>query len=285
MEITSTLIFVLLFSLLMGIELYYDWYTQTGVYGFRDTFTNIFSGLISSGVAMIFGIVTLPIFLWLYEIAPYKMSPYVWWSWLLLFVLDDLTDYCVHRLCHEHRFLWNFHVVHHSSEYINTSTALRQNWFGNTLHWITYAHLALLGFPFWMYVVVHGFNLTYQSWTHTKFIKRMRWWEYIFVTPSHHRVHHGVNDVYLDRNYGGVLIIWDKMFGTFVPENETPRYGITEPLETHSNVWLNTHAWFEMLAAMKNQRSWYGKIKCFFGPPGLDSEDIKEPPFSEKAVL
>jgi sterol desaturase/sphingolipid hydroxylase (fatty acid hydroxylase superfamily) len=136
-----------------------------------------------------------------------------------------------------------------------------------------------------MYVLVHGFNLTYQSWTHTKFIKGMKWWGYVFVIPSHHRVHHGVNDIYLDKNYGGVLIIWDKLFSSFVPETVTPRYGITEPLKNQNTFWINAHGWLEMFAAIKSQRSLYGKLKCVFGSPDMDTEDIEAPQFSEKAVL
>jgi len=283
--ITSTIILILLFSLLLGAEIYYDRRTKTGEYEFRDTCINLLAGLISSSLSIIFGVFTLSFFLWLYELAPYKFPPYVWWSWVLLFLLDDLTDYCIHRLCHEYRFLWNFHVVHHSSEHFNISIALRQNWFGNILHWLTYAPLALLGYPLWMYVLVHGFNLTYQSWIHTRFIKRLGWLEYVLVTPSHHRAHHGVNDIYLDKNYGGVLIIWDKLFGSFVPETEQPRYGITEPLKNRNTLWINTHAWLEMFAAIKTQRSLYGKLKCIFGAPDMAPGDIKAPQFSEKAVL
>jgi sterol desaturase/sphingolipid hydroxylase (fatty acid hydroxylase superfamily) len=160
-------------------------------------------------------------------------------------------------------------VVHHSSTHYNISVALRQNWFGNALHWVTYAPLALLGFPLWMYVIVHGFNLTYQSWIHTRFIKRLGWLEYVLNTPSHHRAHHGVNDIYLDKNYGGVLIIWDRIFGSFVPETETPRYGVIQPIKSSNFIWVNVHSWAEMFIAIKNRRSLYEKFRCIFGSPDM----------------
>ena len=267
--LTSTIILVLSFPLLMSLEVLYDLYTRTGEYEFKDTCTNLLAGLISTGFGIVFGLFTVSFFLWVYEISPYKFPPYALWSWVVIFLLDDLIDYWIHRLCHEHRVLWNFHVVHHSSEHFNISIALRQNWLGNSLHWVTYIPLALLGFPLWMYVIVHGFNLSYQSWIHTRFIDRLGPLEYIFNTPSHHRAHHGINDIYLDKNYGGVLIIWDKLFGSFVPETEMPRYGVIEPVQSYNWLWLNAHGWSEMFIAIKNQRSLYAKFRCIFGSPDM----------------
>jgi sterol desaturase/sphingolipid hydroxylase (fatty acid hydroxylase superfamily) len=267
--LSSTIFLATLFAILLGIEIGYDRYRELGIYGLWDTVNNLSAGLIGTLLGYIFGIFTVPFFLWLYDIAPFKFSPENWWSWLVLFLLDDLTDYWIHRSCHERRFLWNFHMVHHSSENFNLSVALRQTWFGNILHWLTYAPLALLGFPLWMYLAVHGLNLAYQAWIHTRFIGRLGWLEYVFNTPSHHRAHHGVNDIYLDKNYGGVLIVWDRIFGSFVPETETPRYGLIHPVKSSNSIWINVHGWAEMLAAVKTRRSVYGKLKCIFGPPDM----------------
>lgn len=124
---------------------------------------------------------------------------------------------------------------------------------------------------------MHGLNLIYQFWIHTKVIDRLpRWFEYIFNTPSHHRVHHGVNEPYLDRNYAGVLIIWDRLFGSFVPETEEPRYGIIKPINSYNPLWVNTHAWVEMFAALRERRGVLEKLRCIFGSPNIDLKESYE---------
>jgi len=128
----------------------------------------------------------------------------------------------------------------------------------------------LLGFAPWMFALMHGFNLIYQFWIHTKFIGRLGWLESVFNTPSHHRVHHGVNDQYLDKNYAGALIIWDRLFGSFVEETEEPRYGLFKPINSHSPLWINTHAWVEMIQAIRLRQSWIRKVRCIFSSPNLD---------------
>ena len=133
--------------------------------------------------------------------------------------------------------------------------------------------LAFLGFPFWAFVFVHGFNLIYQFWIHTKLIDKMGWFEYIFNTPSHHRVHHGVNEQYLDKNYAGIFIIWDKLFGTFVKEEEEVKYGIIKPIRSYNPFWINTHAWFEMLEMMKTKKTFLGKLRCFYASPSMEFKE------------
>ena len=236
----------------------------------RDTWGNIFLGFMSVVWGALFGLGIGVIYLWCYEFAPYKFPADAWWSWAALFFIDDLAYYIFHRVSHEVRLFWNFHVVHHSSEQYNLSVAVRQSWFSGVLHWIFYAPVMLLGFAPWMFAVMHGFNLIYQFWIHTRLIGKLGWLEYIFNTPSHHRVHHGVNEIYLDKNYAGVLIIWDRLFGTFVDETETPRYGIIKPLKSYNPLWINTHGWFEMAAAIKGQKSISNKLRCIFGSPNMD---------------
>lgn len=150
------------------------------------------------------------------------------------------------------------------------SVAVRQSWFSSLLHWVFYAPIMLLGFAPWMFFIMHGFNLIYQFWIHTKFIKSLGPLEYILNTPSHHRVHHGINDQYLDKNYAGALIIWDRIFGTFVPETEEPRYGIIKPINSFNPIWINTHGWFEMFDAMKGRKSLGSKLRCMFSSPDMD---------------
>jgi sterol desaturase/sphingolipid hydroxylase (fatty acid hydroxylase superfamily) len=202
--------------------------------------------------------------------APFKFPADAWWTWVALFFIDDFVYYWFHRVSHESRFFWNFHVVHHSSEHFNLSVAGRQSWFSGIAHWIFYAPVMLLGFAPWMFALMHGFNLIYQFSIHTKLVDRLGSLEYIFNTPSHHRVHHGVNERYLDKNYAGALIIWDRIFGTFVEETEEPRYGIVKPIKSYNPIWINTHAWFEMFDAMRERKSPLKKLRCLFSSPNLD---------------
>jgi sterol desaturase/sphingolipid hydroxylase (fatty acid hydroxylase superfamily) len=168
------------------------------------------------------------------------------------------------------RLFCNFHVVHHSSRHYNLSVAVRQSWFSGTLHWIFYAPLMLLGFAPWMFATMHGFNLIYQFWIHTRFVDRIGPLEWVLNSPSHHRVHHGVNEPYLDRNYGGIFIFWDRLFGTFVDETEEPRYGIIKPISGYNALWINTHAWFETWDAMRSTRGIVNKLRCLFGSPNME---------------
>lgn len=264
-----TYIAVPLFALFIGLEALYDWYKGTREYSAKDAGTNIFVGLVSLIWGALFGLFTISIYIWCYEFAPYKFPADAWWTWVLLFFIDDFAYYWFHRASHELRLFWNFHVVHHSSNHYNLSVAVRQSWFGNTVAWFFYFPIMLMGFAPWMFALVHGLNLFYQFWIHTKFIGKMGWLEYVLNTPSHHRVHHAVNDAYLDKNYAGVLIVWDRMFGTFISENEKPRYGIIKPLESYNPLWINTHAWAEMWTAMKQRKGFFAKMRCIIGSPNL----------------
>jgi len=241
----------------------------------RDTWTNIFLGFMSLVWGAIFGLATGWAYVWCYDAAPYKFPPDAWWTWVTLFFIDDLVYYVFHRVSHESRLFWNFHVVHHSSEQYNLSVAVRQSWFSGILHWMFYAPIMLLGFAPWMFFLMHGFNLIYQFWIHTKLIDKLGPIEWVLNTPSHHRVHHGVNDLYLDRNYAGVLIIWDRMFGSFVDETEIPRYGIVDPIRSYNALWINTHGWVEMWQAMKRQPTLRTKLRCIFASPNLDLHTLE----------
>jgi sterol desaturase/sphingolipid hydroxylase (fatty acid hydroxylase superfamily) len=257
------------FALMIAIEAWMSRRQHRDYYETRDAWINILIGFVSVAFGALFGLFIGSIYLFAYEIAPYKFPADMWWTWAILFFVDDFAYYWFHRISHESRLFWNFHVVHHSSEYYNLSVAVRQSWFSGTLHWIFYAPIMLLGFAPWMFGVMHGFNLIYQFWIHTRFVKRMGVLEYVLNTPSHHRVHHGVNNPYLDKNYAGVLIIWDRLFGSFVPETEEPRYGIIKPIESYNPLWINTHGWYEMWTGMKQRRSISAKLRCMFASPNL----------------
>jgi alkylglycerol monooxygenase len=262
------------FALMIAIETYFSVRNEAG-YDRKDVWTNIALGFGSVGFGSVFSLFHVFFYEGIYQnLAPFQMPMNAWWAWTILLFLDDFAYYWFHRISHEVRFFWNFHVVHHSSNQYNLSVAVRQSWFSGVAHWVFYIPLAFLGFPFWAFVVMHGFNLIYQFWIHTKVIKKLpAFIEYIFNTPSHHRVHHGVNDAYLDKNYAGIFIIWDRLFGTFVPETEEVRYGIIKPLTSYNWLWINTHGWSEMLEAMRAKKTFSGKLRCMFGAPAMEFEE------------
>jgi len=266
-----TVIAIPLFALMIALEALWAHRKGSNEYSDkRDTWGNIFMGFMSVAWGALFGIVIGSIYLFCYEIAPYKFPAESWWTWVILFFVDDFAYYVFHRVSHESRLFWNFHVVHHSSEHYNLSVAVRQSWFSGILHWMFYAPVMLLGCAPWMFALMHGFNLIYQFWIHTKLVNKLGPFEYIFNTPSHHRVHHGVNDAYLDKNYAGVLIIWDRLFGSFVPETEEPRYGIIKPVNSYNPLWINTHGWVETYEAIKRQPTFAAKLRCVFASPNMD---------------
>ena len=194
---------------------------------------------------------------------------------MLLFFADDFSYYWFHRCSHESRFFWASHVVHHSSTHYNLSTALRQTWVPMTYlpFWLW---LPALGFAPWMVLLAQAWSLIYQFWIHTERIKRLpRPLEAVLNTPSHHRVHHGSNEVYLDRNYAGILIIWDKLFGTYEPEGERVRYGLTKNIGTFNPVRAAFHEyvamWHDMRRADGPARSSASSSTAPAGsPPGID---------------
>ena len=268
-----TLIAIPFFALMIAIEAWFSRRQGRGFYETKDAWMNILIGFVSVGFGAIFGLFIGSIYVLAYEVAPYKFPADMWWTWAILFFVDDFVYYWFHRVSHESRLFWNFHVVHHSSENYNLSVAVRQSWFSGILHWVFYAPIMLLGFAPWMFALLHGFNLIYQFWIHTRFVNRMGFLEYILNTPSHHRVHHGVNNPYLDKNYAGVLIIWDRLFGSFVSETEEPRYGIIKPIGSHNPIWINTHAWHEMWLAMRERNALGAKLRCIFASPNMDLVD------------
>lgn len=190
-------------------------------------------------------------------------------SWAAVFVLLDLAYYWSHRLSHEINVLWAGHVVHHSSEEYNLAVALRQSSLHGMLTWIFYVPLALMGIPWQMYVACYALNLVYQFWIHTRAVGKLGWLtEAVMNTPSHHRVHHGRNPKYLDRNHAGVFIVWDRLFGTFQAEEEEPVYGITKPLQSWNPLWANVHGFVEIGRAARSAPRFRDALGYVFGPPG-----------------
>jgi sterol desaturase/sphingolipid hydroxylase (fatty acid hydroxylase superfamily) len=232
---------------------------------FGMTLGNILTNLLMAGI-VVAGLSAA------YKVRLFTISAASPWAWAALFVLDDFAYYVFHRVSHECRLWWAAHVNHHSSRCYNLSTALRQTWTGEIVGtWTPWIPLALLGFPPEMILLQQSFSLTYQFWIHTEAIGRMpAWFEYLFNTPSHHRVHHAANPRYLDRNYAGVLMVWDRLFGTFAEETdaEPPRYGLVKDIETHNPFAIAFHEWIAMGRDLCRARSAREVAGLVLGPPG-----------------
>lgn len=237
-------------------------------YELRDTRTSIAMGLGNLVIAGIWNLAALAIFAAVYLASPLRVEMDTVWSWVLLLVLFDFFFYWDHRLHHVIRVGWASHVVHHSSEHFNLSTAVRQPWvpFSSTLFFIP---LPLLGFPPAAIALISAIDLLYQFWIHTERIDRMpRWFEAVFNTPSHHRVHHGSDDEYLDKNYGGVFIVFDRMFGSFQREHARPKYGLTKNIESFNPLRVAFHEWTAIARDVRGADRWRDRFGYVFGPPG-----------------
>jgi len=239
-------------------------------YEIKDAVTSISMGLIGNVLlgflinSLVFGI-----FLFFYQFRIFTI-PFTWWAWVLLLFLEDFVYYWFHRISHESRYFWASHVVHHSSKRYNLSTALRQTWTGKFSSSIFWIPLVILGFHPIMLFMQKAISLLYQYWIHTELIKKMpKWFEAIFNTPSHHRVHHATNPQYLDRNHAGIFIFWDKLFGTFEPEIEKPIYGLVSNINTYNPLKVAFIEWFSLFSdVFKSKTSLKNKLKYFIKPPG-----------------
>ena len=204
-------------------------------------------------------------------LTPLSLSMSLWWTWVVALVLVDFAYYWQHRMSHRIRLFWAAHSVHHSSQHFNLSTAVRLPWLipGSFLSASVYVPLALIGIPVWMIFLSQAVVLLYQFPIHTERIDRLpRVIEYWFNTPSHHRVHHGANNPYLDRNYGGIFIIWDRMFGSYAEELEPVKYGLTKNIDTHNPIKVNFHEFGVMMRDVWRAKSWRGRIGYLLRPPG-----------------
>jgi sterol desaturase/sphingolipid hydroxylase (fatty acid hydroxylase superfamily) len=205
-----------------------------------------------------------------------------WAAATMLFLGVDCAYYWFHRIAHEYNAPWAGHVVHHSSEDYNLAVALRQGAFQGLFSWVFYLPLALLGFPPSWFAAVMSFNLLYQFWIHTRTIKTLGPLEWVLNTPSHHRVHHARNPKYLDKNYAGTLIIWDRMFGTFQAEEEEPVFGLTKPLDSWNPLWANLHVWRDLSRDAWLAPRWIDKVRIWFMPQGWRPEGLlPNPPAPE----
>jgi alkylglycerol monooxygenase len=283
-----------LFFLLIALELVWAQVTGRRVLRLNDSLSDLSCGILSQLAGIFTKLFTVGIFIWVADHArvqrwlPFvaewpERAPFIaaagfpgftvdvpaFLSWAAVFTLVDLAYYFSHRYAHEINILWAGHVVHHSSEEYNLPVALRQSALHGLMSWVFYVPLALMGVPWRMFLASNAINLVYQFWIHTRAIGTMgRATEWIMNTPSHHRVHHGVNPEYQDKNYAGVFIIWDRMFGTFEPEVEEPVYGITKPLNSWNPLWANVHVFVQIARDAWRARRWADKLRIVFGRPG-----------------
>jgi sterol desaturase/sphingolipid hydroxylase (fatty acid hydroxylase superfamily) len=237
-------------------------------YDLRDTRTSLAMGMGNVVINVGWKAVVVVVYAALHELTPLRLDPHDWWVWVALFFADDVSYYWFHRVSHESRLFWASHVVHHSSERYNLSTALRQTWVPMT-YFPFWLWMPLVGFPVWMVLLAQSWSLIYQFWIHTERVRRLpRALEAVLNTPSHHRVHHGSNDVYLDRNYGGILIVWDRLFGTFTEEGERVRYGLTKNLRTFNPVRVAFHEYAAMWRDLRAVRGTRNRLGVLFRGPG-----------------
>jgi len=232
---------------------------------------NVIVGFV--GKALVFGTYSL-----VYQLRLFTVDMTQWWAWAILFFADDFSYYWFHRISHSSRYFWASHVVHHSSMKYNLGTALRQTWTGNMsgafIFWIW---LPLVGFSPVAVMTMQSISLLYQFWIHTEHINKFPApIEFIFNTPSHHRVHHGSDLDYLDKNHAGVLIIWDRLFGTFVLEKNRPTYGLTTNINSHNPVRIAFHEWVAIGQDIRKSPSVKVALGYIFGPPGWSHDGSRK---------
>lgn len=268
MNLNPIVLSIPIFFILMGVELVIERVSHQKLYRLNDTVANLSCGITSQLSGLFMRVLAIGVYVVLFEnFAQFQLTPN-WFYWLSLFLLADLAYYWAHRMSHEINLFWGGHVVHHQSEEYNLSVALRQSSFQVVWTFAFSLPLAIIGFDPVHFTLMSAFITLYQFWIHTELINKMGWFEYIFNTPSHHRVHHGRNPKYIDKNHAGTLIIWDKMFGTFQQEEERPTYGITKPLNSWNALWANFSHYAEMGKDLKRIPVWTDKIKYLFKKPG-----------------
>lgn len=265
------------FLLAILLEFIFGWLKNNNTYRLNDTVSSLFMGSLSTASKLVLIGVGGAIF---YSIETYyalwRMDDTLLITWIFAFVSYDLCYYWFHRIGHERRIFWASHVAHHQSEEYNLSTALRQTSTSFMLNWIFYVPLFLIGVPAKVFVSVASINLIYQFWVHSQHIPKLGWFELFFVSPSNHRVHHAVNEIYIDKNYGGVFIVWDRLFGTFQEEqdDEPCVYGIRGPLRTFNPLWANLHIYFGIFKDFIRTREWKDKFNVLVGRTDWQPEDL-----------
>ena len=279
------------FFVLIALEALIAWRRQRAQYRLADAISSIALGQLSTYLGIFARLISFGLYVEIYRhlrLATLDSDSVA--VWVAALVIYDFLYYWNHRLGHEVNVLWAAHVVHHQSEEFNLSTALRQTSSGFLLSWLFYVPMAVAGFPPELFLFVSLIDLLYQFWIHTEQIGGLGVIDYLFASPSNHRVHHAVNDRYLDRNYGGILIIWDRLFGTFQPELQSDPvvYGTRDPLRSWDPLWANLHSYVAMARDSWHARSWVDALRVWIKHPGWRPADVAarfpKPPFTISAV-
>lgn len=255
MELPNVIVFAVPVMLsLVFLEWFISWRQNRDIYDGKDTLA---AATIGIGNLIISALVKVGIFFLVvlfYNISPFRIPP-TWWSYIVCFVFLDLARYWAHRIAHEQRFWWATHVTHHNSKKYNFSVSFRLSWTQH-IKIVFFLPVVMMGFDPFVFFICHQIAVLYQFWIHTEYIRKLPApIEFIFTTPSHHRVHHATNADYIDKNYGSTFIIWDRMFGTFQPEGEQAVYGITKNVDTYNPVTLVFHEWVDIVKDVLKAKS------------------------------
>lgn len=268
MNINPVILSIPVYFLLIGIELLIQHFQHSKIYRLNDAITNISCGITQQVTNAFLRIISVVAYQYVYENFAVFNIPNTWYTFIFIWLAVDLCYYWAHRMSHEINLFWGGHVVHHQSEDYNFSVALRQGTFQIFWTFFFYLPLAILGVDTLTFVFIAAINTVYQFWIHTETIGKLGWFEYIFNTPSHHRVHHGRDPKYIDKNHAGTFIIWDRVFGTFQEEEERPTYGITKPVNTWNPIKANLQHYIDMFGYLKKSRSLKDSLNILFNKPG-----------------
>jgi len=274
-----------IFFALIGVEWLYARWRREKLYRLNDSVSDLSTGILDQVLGVFTKAITVGAFAWVWEhhrVTEWDASAVS--TWIVCFLGVDFFYYWFHRVSHESNLPWGAHIVHHSSEEYNLSVALRQGAFQSLFSFPFYLPLAWLGFPPLVFLACSSFDTLYQFWIHTRTIGKLGPLEWILNTPSHHRVHHGCDEKYIDRNYAGTLIVWDRLFGSFQPEEEEPIYGITKPLASWNPVWANFHHYVDLARASRTAPTRRDALRLWLKGPGWQPPWVKRALYGEPFV-
>lgn len=252
------------------LEYWYSNRNRLNLYNNKELLASTVVGLSYVAITAATGIFTIYTvwFTYYYFTPQWLITPITWWSFILCMLVYDFCRYWAHRVAHEQRFWWASHITHHSSENYNFTVSFRLCWV-DQVKLIFFLPVVVLGFNPILFFIVHQISVLYQFWQHSELIRPMpAWVEFLFVTPTNHKIHHGKNEVYIDKNYGSLLTIWDRMFGTYVNPSEKPIYGVKQPIKSMNPVYLVFHEYVDIFNDLRKANTWKERRVILFGRPG-----------------
>ncbi|MFC5473490.1 sterol desaturase family protein [Paraherbaspirillum soli] len=269
------------FSILIAAEVVYGWKKKRNTYRLNDAISSLSQGVLSQLVASVTQIFQIGFYTMIYSsVAVVRNDAWwnAWYGWILAVLCYDFCDYWLHRMSHESALLWAAHAVHHQSQDFNFSTALRQESAYMLLGWVFFVPMALLGVPPENFAIAGLVVLLYQFWIHTEHVGKLGWFDRVFSSPSNHRVHHAVNPQYIDKNYGAILVLWDRMFGTFSEEREKCAYGTLAPLNSWDPLWAIVGGYWKLAQNAWHAPRWADKLRIWYKPPGWQPDAVSQMP-------